>query len=448
MIHNKSSSIQKLEKEAKMLENEKEIKKCFSKKSNFWGIDKCELSLIDFNIDILNFTTINSKKDTKVFYNSNHKLLQIEIKSEKFGKLTISFDESGYKKEYARIELINPTLNFGTVGIHGIKQRLANAILLIKNEYGISITYKDAIFKLIELAFTVSFEKKPHLQVRRFLIECLSLGRSPNFIQHKNKKNNSEYSILTCKSRKDASYVLYNKIEKAKVNRQIRRKNSSLENVDVQRFELTLKNQKIKQELGLNTINDLTDQKIIEYLENHLMLASLQYIKAIKSSIKECEKKLHDTFSNYSSQRYIPQFILELENYSSEELKPLMIDEEIITFMNPTFIKNKARTKRTLLKTFQKENCQSLPMVSWQVLDIINLMFISLEDARNTGLGFHTNSTSVIFHKIRFKNFSKKEKLKTFEKTIKKMKRNIEYQVDCKLKERFSKKKFIAILDN
>ena len=79
MIHNKSSSIQKLEKEAKMLENEKEIKKCFSKKSNFWGIDKCELSLIDFNIDILNFTTINSKKDTKVFYNSNHKLLQIEI---------------------------------------------------------------------------------------------------------------------------------------------------------------------------------------------------------------------------------------------------------------------------------------------------------------------------------------------------------------------------------
>lgn len=190
MIHNKSSSIQKLEKEAKMLENEKEIKKCFSKKSNFWGIDKCELSLIDFNIDILNFTTINSKKDTKVFYNSNHKLLQIEIKSEKFGKLTISFDESGYKKEYARIELINPTLNFGTVGIHGIKQRLANAILLIKNEYGISITYKDAIFKLIELAFTVSFEKKPHLQVRRFLIECLSLGRSPNFIQHKNKKNN------------------------------------------------------------------------------------------------------------------------------------------------------------------------------------------------------------------------------------------------------------------
>lgn len=125
-----------------------------------------------------------------------------------------------------------------------------------------------------------------------------------------------------------------------------------------------------------------------------------------------------------------------------------MIDEEIITFMNPTFIKNKARTKRTLLKTFQKENCQSPPMVSWQVLDIINLMFISLEDARNTGLGFHTNSTSVIFHKIRFKNFSKKEKLKTFEKTIKKMKRNIEHQVDCKLKERFSKKKFIAILDN
>ena len=90
----------------------------------------------------------------------------------------------------------------------------------------------------------------------------------------------TQFSLL--QSRKDASYVLYNKIEKAKVNRQIRRKNSSLENVDVQRFELTLKNQKIKQELGQNTINDLTDQKNNRIFRESLMLASLQYIKAIK----------------------------------------------------------------------------------------------------------------------------------------------------------------------
>ena len=117
-----------------------------------------------------------------------------------------------------------------------------------------------------------------------------------------------------------------------------------------------------------------------------------------------------------------------------------MIDEEIITFMNQLLLKNKARTKKNVIKNISKRKLSITPMVSWQVLDIINLMFISLEDARNTGLGFHTNSTSVIFHKIRFKNFSKKEKLKTFEKQLKKMKRNIEYQVDCKLKERFSKK--------
>ena len=255
------------EEKQKLLEekinNENSILEVFSSMPCFAGIDKCKLSLQDFSVERVEIKNLKQDSSCNLKTSIDGKIRSLDIKSDFFGKITISFDTSDFKTPYCSIELIHGGLNFETVGIEGIKNRLAKAIDFIKNNYGIIITYSTALFLEIELAYTIAFDKTPNLQLRSFLHKCLSAGNPPNFGNEKSKKNNYDYPILSCKISTDELTVTYDKIEKAKRKRQIRREGSKLENINVQRFELVLKKNKIEKLLGTNSLDLLNDAQLI-----------------------------------------------------------------------------------------------------------------------------------------------------------------------------------------
>ncbi len=412
------------------INNENSILEVFSSMPCFAGIDKCKLSLQDFSVERVEIKNLKQDSSCNLKTSIDGKLLSLDIKSEFFGRITISFDTSDFKTPYCYIELIHGGLNFETVGIEEIKNRLANAIDFIKNNYGIIITYSTALFLEIELAYTIAFDKTPNLQLRSFLHKCLSSGYPPNFGNEKSKKNNYDYPILSSKISNEELTVTYDKIEKAKSKRQIRRKGSKLDNINVQRFELVLKKNKIEKFLGTNSLDLLNDAQLIEYLESKLHSTINVYIKLIEESSNETKRVLEDVYRKYGPQRYIKEFLIQVNNYSLNKLSPLVLDEETLALINIGFSKNKGRTKKTIIEHFQNsekyysEKNETGLMITWHVRDIFKVFYESLEVAREKGLGCHKDTTSIHTHKHVLKDYSLDYRNNIFKEIIKSNTRN------------------------
>lgn len=412
------------------INNENSILEVFSSMPCFAGIDKCKLSLQDFSVERVEIKNLKQDSSCNLKTSIDGKLLSLDIKSEFFGRITISFDTSDFKTPYCYIELIHGGLNFETVGIEEIKNRLANAIDFIKNNYGIIITYSTALFLEIELAYTIAFDKTPNLQLRSFLHKCLSSGNSPNFGNEKSKKNNYDYPILSCKIGNEELTVTYDKIEKAKRKGQIRRNGSKLDNINVQRFELVLKKNKIKKFLGTNSLDLLNDAQLIEYLELKLHSTINVYIKLIEKSSSKTKKVLEDVYRKYGPKKYIKEFLMQVNNYSLTTLSPLVLDEEILALINIGFSKNKGRTKKTIIEHFQNsekyysEKNETGLMITWHVRDIFKVFYESLEVAGEKGLGCHKDTTSIHTHKHVLKDYSLDYRNNIFKEIIKSNTRN------------------------
>lgn len=412
------------------IENENKILEAFSSMPCFAGIDKCKLSLQDFSLECKEIKNLKYDSTCNLKTSIDGKLLSLDIKSEFFGKITISVDESNFKTSYCYIELIHGGVNIETVGIEGIKSRLANAIDFIKNNYGILITYSTALFLEIELAYTIAFDKTPNLQLRSFLHKCLSSGNPLNFGNEKSKKNNYDYPILSCKISNEELTVTYDKIEKAKRKGQIRRNGSKLDNINVQRFELVLKKNKIKKFLGTNSLDLLNDAQLIEYLETKLHSTINVYIKLIEESSTKTKKAIQDVYNKYGPKSYIKELLNQVNNHSLRFLSPLVLDEEIIALSNIAPFKNKGRTKRTIIDSFQNsekkyfEKNETGLMITWHVRDIFKLFYESLEVAKEKGLGCHKDTKSTHTFKHVLKDYSLDYRNKILNKTIRSNTRN------------------------
>lgn len=148
-------------------QNENFIKSCFSIVPSHWGIDNCIVSILSPKVSYdPNVFDEQIFKDTiSIDYNSQGELVKITIQSVDLGKVTISLKEVGYKKKYTAIQLNGPSPNFQTTGIDGIKLRLKEVLRKLERDYKIKIKYNpnSVMFKKIELAFTIGFDKLPSL---------------------------------------------------------------------------------------------------------------------------------------------------------------------------------------------------------------------------------------------------------------------------------------------
>ena len=419
-------------RQRKLLElHEKNIKSCFSVTPAYWGIDNCTVSIFSPKVtyDPNVFDEQIFKETVSLNYNSEGELDKITIQSEDLGKVTISLKEEDYKKKFAAIQLNGPSPNFQTTGINGIKLRLLEVLHKLERDYKIKIKYNpDYVrFKKIELAFTIAFDKLPSLPTRQFLIRSLAKEKKADLKNHRTSKNADGFSMITSKINQKEIHTFYNKIEKAKKNKQIRKINSSLNNLEIFRYEIELTDNNIANKLDSHFLTELTDEKIIQYLESVLSLAIFKYEEILEKSINSCEKMLDKIYKECKPQEYMTVFLLFVIDQLSNTTVSDLIDEEIITFLPLEFLKtNRGTTKRRILERLQSHEVNTETkhalgkMTSWHVLEIIRVMFHSLEEAKKYGLGTRINPSTTSYKTFPLKTYSLEERNKIFNNTIKK----------------------------
>lgn len=411
-------------------QNENFIKSCFSIVPSHWGIDNCIVSILSPKVSYdPNVFDEQIYIDTaSIDYNSKGELVKITIQSVDLGKVTISLKEVGYTKKYIAIQLNGPSPNFQTTGIEGIKLRLKEVLHKLEKDYKIKIKYNpnSIMFKKIELAFTIAFDKLPSLPTRQLLIRSLAEEeKNRDLKNHRTSKNADKFSMVSTEINKKEKHILYNKIEKAKKNKQIRKTNSSLKNLEIFRYEVELTGSKIAEQLDSHYLARLTDEKIIQYLEILISDGVFRYIKIIIKATKKCEKMLKRIYKKIQPQVYTTEFLFSINDQLSTTTVSDLIDEDIITFLPLKFLKtNRGTTKRRILERFQ---CQEEKtgtkhelgkMTSWQVLEIIRVMFHSLEEAKKYGLGTRISHSTTSYKTFPLKIYSLKERNEIFNETI------------------------------
>ena len=410
-------------------QNENFIKSCFSIVRAYWGIDNCIVSILSPKVtyDPNVFDEQIFKDTASIDYNSQGELIKITIQSVDLGKVTISLKEVGYRKKYIAIQLNGPSPNFQTTGIEGIKLRLKEVLHKLERDYKIRIRYNpDYVrFKKIELAFTIAFDKLPSLQTRQLLISSLADETNKDLKNHRTSKNADKFSMVSIEINKKEKHIFYNKIEKAKKNKQIRKTNSSLKNLEIFRYEVELTGSKIAEQLDSHYLAQLTDEKIIQYLEILISNGVFRYIEIIITATENCEKMLKRIYKKIQPQVYTTEFLFSINDQLSTTTVSDLIDEDIITFLPLRFLKtNRGTTKRRILGRFQ---CQEVKtgtkhelgkMTSWQVLEIIRIMFHSLEEAKKYGLGTRITPSTTSYKTFPLKTYSLKERNEIFNETI------------------------------
>lgn len=407
--------------------------RCFSKTPCYWGIDKCKLQLNgNVLLDKRHLEYLHQKNPSAIDikYDSQCKISKIVITENTIGKITLCFFHNAlYKTDCQFFELINGGINVATTGIEGLKERLKNAVIFLKDKYKISITSLDAIVKEIEIACTLALDNVPHLQTRRLLVESFADDEIVNFATH--NSSNKKYSIISSNKSKHKNAVLYDKKVKSIVNKQINPNDERLKDFQVQRLEIKLTHRKIKEILKDNRLNELKDENFIEAIENESIIAYFNFIDRIKESINSTEKIITSFKKCYRrSQDYAIALTQHSNDIGVSALKSTILDEEILVLAPFTSMgKHRADVKRRILEILQRKEKFTDEidyygvMVTWQFIQLFREMVHSIEGAKSQGLGCIKNPSSSVVHKIHLKTYSSDLRNKVFENIISNTKR-------------------------
>ncbi|MGQ7479719.1 hypothetical protein ACTGYX_06635 [Streptococcus suis] len=415
--------------------NTKEMESCFSVTNAYWGIDKVVLNVkgqIHINnqkLELANYENNNFTIEKQ--YDSSGTVSELFVKSSTFGSFFMGknpFDSS----YFYRIELIHCGLNISTDSIEGIYQRLNRALSLLELEIGISCTIYHCEFHEIELAFTMAIQSSFHLQTRALLLRCLT-KKNVNFASSKSIKD-KEYDILTTDAYKNNKQVLYNKTQKAKRLGQLDKYKT--EAFEVYRFETVLKKDKIKSLLSTCVLEEIDDLKIIQYLESLVSIGVFNLIKEIEQSVINTDRELSTIF-RAKPRATFEELLKKQINVAHSTNTPLILDEEILSFLNAQFIskENRSRFRKNLIIKSQKETQAEqesfylTEMTTWNVLIILRLMFDALDFAKAHGLGCHKIYNTNELHIVQIPIFPKEFRNKIYSLNNK-LRRKHHYKID------------------
>lgn len=397
-------------------ENLTDILECFSKKHSYWGIDKCKLRLISsvkLNQEHLEKLVKNNPKMFTTNYDNHNKLKEIIIKDDQIGKVKLYFKTKEDEETYQIFELIKGGINVLTVGAHGIKERLQFAIELLRYKYQIILTDSYAILQEIELACTMAFDKMPHLQTKKILVEAFGNGEAANLNTSKTFKK--IYSKLSIKKSPNTSIVMYDKIIKAIDNRQINPNDDRLCDFNVLRLEIKISKKDLEKKLIFLNINNLYDERIIQFLEGEISLAYIQFIQHIEESIIQINNYLetiHNGLKNITYKDYTNRLIQIANDCSQSLLKTPILDEELIIFLPLRFLnKHRSKIKKDIVQYLQDDESKTATphffgeMISWQTILLFRILFESIEFAKTSGLGCKKTTNAREVHKIHIKEY-------------------------------------------
>ncbi|HFI0600819.1 TPA: hypothetical protein ACGO9L_000230 [Streptococcus suis] len=417
-------------------ENIKEMESCFSVTNAFWGIDKVVLSLKgQFHINNQELDLAASMKNNFSITKKYDKLgtiSELDIKSSTFGSFFMGKNQYD-GSYYYRIQLIHGGLNIATASIDGINKRLNRALSILELETGISCTIYHCEFQEIELAFTMAIQSAFHLQTRALLLRCLT-QKKVNFASSSKSIKDKEYDILTTNVSKKNKQVLYNKTKKAKRLGQLAK--AKTEAFEVYRFETFLEKDKIKSIFSTCVLEELDDDRIIQYLEGLVSSGIFNLIKEIEQSVRKTDKELSKIFKEKPRATF-EELLKKQINVAHSTNTPLVLDEEILSLINVKFIskENRSRYRKNLIAKSQKElniNSESFyfsEMITWNVLIILRLMFDALDFAKAHGLGCHKIYNKNELHIVQIPTFPKEFRNKIYSLNNK-LRRKHHYKID------------------
>ncbi|MGQ7553546.1 hypothetical protein ACTGUJ_00585 [Streptococcus suis] len=417
-------------------ENIKEMESCFSVTNAFWGIDKVVLSLKgQFHINNQELDLAASMKNNFSITKKYDKLgtiSELDIKSSTFGSFFMGKNQYD-GSYYYRIQLIHGGLNIATASIDGINKRLNRALSILELETGISCTIYHCEFQEIELAFTMAIQSAFHLQTRALLLRCLT-QKKVNFASSSNSIKDKEYDILTTNRSKNDKQVLYNKTKKAKRLGQLAK--AKTEAFEVYRFETFLEKDKIRSIFSTCVLEELDDDRIIQYLEGLVSSGIFNLIKEIEQSVRKTDKELSKIFKEKPRATF-EELLKKQINVAHSTNTPLVLDEEILSLINVKFIskENRSRYRKNLIAKSQKElniNSESFyfsEMITWNVLIILRLMFDALDFAKAHGLGCHKIYNKNELYIVQIPTFPKEFRNKIYSLNNK-LRRKHHYKID------------------
>ena len=172
--------------------------------------------------------------------------------------------------------------------IHCLRSKRNYTIFLtfVECNAGITIYPSSIEYRELELAFTFATNRQIHIQTRALLLRSLSNNVNITIINDENQ------GILKAGKYKNEKHIFYDKIKKAKRNKQIPKELCN--DIDVYRYEITLNKQKINYLFSSTNINSIDETDIINYFKGKVQKGIENLTKQINISIKKTQKALEE----------------------------------------------------------------------------------------------------------------------------------------------------------
>lgn len=414
--------------EKDLINNEQHIYDCFSNTTAFLGLDRVEVSIkgeIKFDATKLQIFSKKNKRLTVIKY-IDSRYEYIRINNSTFGLLEIKLNPYD-NSLVSHVQINHGGLNFETNSLSSFKEKLHNFLNFVECNAGITIYPSSIEYRELELAFTFATNRQIHIQTRALLLRSLSNNVNITIINDENQ------GILKAGKYKNEKHIFYDKIKKAKRNKQI--PEELCHDIDVYRYEITLNKQKINYLFSSTNINSIDETDIINYFKGKVQKGIENLTKQINISIKKTQKALEEA---RTIQRHpynaTNTFFARLINDPLNSFQPMTLDEEIFCYLklkqNFVSASNIARTKKRLIEHSFKhsrgfgENYFLSEMITWQTLRILKLMLDSTDFCKTYGLGCQLSKNNSKPKCLVFNNYTEEERGTILYQNIKSFKKN------------------------
>lgn len=328
-----------------------------------YGLDKTKINNVfikHIDVDKLlsndNVTFIkakpNSKKSTLIPTDKDaSELISIEYIAIKDNDVFDVFrlghkDNEGFIVPYCKIELTvhdKTDNNLIPLSISDYKNRLMRIGRYLKNRYGLTVSFKNVIFSMMEINITqqMNYKFDDYYHILTLMQELASKDYHKSKPNYKNKDN--FFTGLTL-SNNSTEIKIYDK------TKQLYNEYKVIVDDRYMRIEYKLKDaQRIARAFGTNKLHEITDQQILEFLQQHIQIDLIDPIekKHIPMSNKQLEK-LFKTIKKNNKHKFIPIFVATAHGELCDNKKcsslPLLFDiEQLITIVSSYDTKHKKR---------------------------------------------------------------------------------------------------------
>lgn len=303
-------------------------------------------------------------------------VVSIGLVDEMFGNLSIGVTTQNIgRSEYCNLEISLKSYdgdNIRPMKVGKFEEMQEKIVRYIKERYGIELIKDNSRFKELELNTTITLDKESKQYHYMFSLMELLLPKNYGNADTSNLKSEEEIEAFKKKNKSKGRYryigadntvetiYFYNGDIEGKIylkSEQIGRKYGIDIDENLLRVEYTLKNErKIKTIFGDNFIEDINDDKIVQFLDKQI---EKDLIKPMEKHIKSAEKELKALAERVKAQgekSWTIRFVNFAGQLNYDKTVPVLLDVEnqVKDYLKKDLKKNYGRTIKRLEEDFKR----------------------------------------------------------------------------------------------